>query len=162
MKNMILFFAIIATGLMAGLFYAWSVSVMPGLKTLPDREFILGMQSMNKAIQNPLFFLAFFGAAICLPISCILNFKQPPSNDYYLLLAATILYLAGIMGTTIFGNVPLNNMLDSFNLQQAPPEAISNMRLAFEAKWNYLNTIRSFSAIISFCLLIIMIIKRYT
>jgi uncharacterized membrane protein len=38
MKNMILFFAIIATGLMAGLFYAWSVSVMPGLKKSPGGE----------------------------------------------------------------------------------------------------------------------------
>jgi uncharacterized membrane protein len=156
MKPLVLFLSTLTVGLMAGLFYAWSVSVMPGLKKLPDREFIMAMQSMNKAIQNPLFFIAFFGAAICLPVSCLLLFKKPLGIDYWLLAGATCIYLAGIMGVTILGNVPLNNMLEGFDIN-APGESISAMRSAFENKWNTLNTVRTVSAILSFSLLVLTV-----
>lgn len=162
LKNILLFLSTLTVGLMAGLFFAWSVSVMPGIKKLPDREFITAMQSMNRAIQNPIFFIAFLGAPLCLVASCFMNFEKPLSPDDYLLLISTIVYLTGVMGITFFGNIPLNNMLDTFNLHQGQPNAISGMRTAFEAKWNYLNNIRTVSAIVSFSLLLIMILfKQY-
>jgi uncharacterized membrane protein len=156
LKNSVLFLSLLTTALMAGLFYSWSISVMRGLKTLPDREFILSMQAMNRAIQNPLFFICFFGAAFFLLISCYQQFSAPLKLEYYLLALSTLIYLIGVLGLTIFGNVPLNNMLDSFNVSGSTGDVISKMRLGFEAKWNYLNDIRSISAIISTCLLILM------
>ncbi|ACU05463.1 DUF1772 domain-containing protein [Pedobacter heparinus] len=154
MKNTILFLSILTTALMAGLFYSWSISVMRGLKTLPDREFILSMQAMNRAIQNPLFFICFFGAAIFLLISCYQQFGPSLNREYYLLIAATLIYLIGVPGLTIFGNVPLNNMLDSFDVNGSSVDSLSKMRLGFEAKWNYLNNMRSIAAILSTCLLL--------
>jgi uncharacterized membrane protein len=35
------------------------------------------------------------------------------------LLAATVIYLIGVFGVTVFGNVPLNNTLERFNLDSA-------------------------------------------
>ena len=64
--NVILVITATLTALMAGLFFAWSCSVMPGFARLKDREFVAAMQAANRAIQNPVFFAAFFGAPIFL------------------------------------------------------------------------------------------------
>lgn len=160
MKNSILFLSVLTVGLTAGLFYSWSISVMRGLKMLPDREFIMSMQAMNRAIQNPLFFICFFGAALFLLISCYQQFKNPLDPEYYLLVASTLIYLIGVLGITIVGNVPLNNMLDTFNVNGSTADAILKMRTGFEAKWNHLNNIRSISAVLSTCLLLFMLFLK--
>ena len=46
-----------AMALIAGLFYSFSVAVMTGLARADDRTFIDTMQRINRAIQNPMFFL---------------------------------------------------------------------------------------------------------
>ena len=75
--------------------------------------------------------------------------------QFYLLLAAAILYLAGVMAVTIAGNIPLNNMLDKFDLANASVEKIAAMRRAFENKWNNLNTIRTAASFISLLLVLL-------
>jgi uncharacterized membrane protein len=154
-SNTILLLAALATALMAGLFYNWTTAITTGLHKLPDREYIAAMQSINRAIQNPLFFLSFFGATVLLPLSCYLHYKSPLPATFYLLLAATILYLAGVTAVTITGNIPLNNMLDKFNLRGALPEEAARLRLAFENKWNNFNTIRTISSFISLILILV-------
>ena len=76
-SDIILVITATMTALMAGLFYAWSCSVMLGFARLPDREFVSAMQSTNRAIQNLVFFTAFFGAPILLPLSVFLHYGQP-------------------------------------------------------------------------------------
>ncbi len=124
------------TALMAGLFYAFSCSVNLGLARLSNAEYISAMQSINRAIQNPVFFAAFFGAPILLPLSVFLHYGQPLSMRFLFLLAATIIYLVGTFGVTIFGNVPLNNILDRFDLQAASEDEMALQRANFERRWN--------------------------
>jgi uncharacterized membrane protein len=155
LSNITLMGSAIFTGLMAGLFYSYSCSVVPGLHKLPDEQYIAAMQSINRSIQNPVFFISFFGALILPPVATYLNYSGNPSASYWFLLAATILYLGGSFGVTAFGNIPLNNALESFNLSAASKEAISLQRLSFEPRWNALNIIRTVSAILSFILILV-------
>ena len=141
------------TALMAGLFYAWSCSVMPGFARLADREFVSAMQATNRAIQNPIFFAAFFGAPVFLVISAVLFYDQ--STRFSLLLAATNVYFVGTFGVTVFGNVPLNNRLDRFDLETAGVEEIAAQRANFERRWNNLNTIRTVSSTAALVLVLI-------
>jgi len=141
--------------LMAGLFYAWSCSVMLGFARLPDREFVSGMQSTNRAIQNPIFFAAFFGAPILLPLSVFLHYGQPLTMQFWFLLAAAIIYLMGTFGVTFFGNVPLNNTLDRFDLQTASEGEIAAQKANFEGRWNNLNTVLTVSSVLAITLVII-------
>ena len=60
---MLLVITTLLTGLIAGLFYCWSISVTKGLALLPDREYLLAFQQLNRAILNPLFLTAFMGLA---------------------------------------------------------------------------------------------------
>ena len=138
---------------MAGLFYAWSCSVMLGFARLPDREFVSAMQVTNRAIQNPVFFAAFFGAPIFLPISTFLHYGQSPR--FWFLLASTVIYLIGTFGVTVFGSVPLNNTLDRFDLQSSSEAEITAQRANFEGRWNNLNTIRAVSSALAVILVVI-------
>jgi len=151
--NIILLITATTTALMAGLFYAWSCSVMLGFARLADREFVLGMQATNRAIQNPIFFAAFFGAPIFLTISTFLHYNESPR--FALLLAASVIYIIGTFGVTVFGNVLLNNTLDRFNLESATDEETALQRTNFERRWNNLNTIRTVSATIALILVVI-------
>ncbi len=154
-SNFTLIVTTTCVGLIAGLFYSYSCSVTLGLNKLPDTQYISAMQSINRAIQNPIFFASFFGALVLLPICTYLKYSHPVSPGFWLLLAATLIYLIGTFGVTVIGNIPLNNSLDKFDLTNASKEAISTQRAAFETKWNNLNTIRTISSILSFILVII-------
>ena len=62
---MLLIITAVFTGLMAGLFYSWSISVTPGIARLVDKEYLASFQAMNRAIINPLFIYMEIGRASC-------------------------------------------------------------------------------------------------
>jgi uncharacterized membrane protein len=154
-NDIILLITATFSALMAGLFYAYSCSVNLGLGKLSDIEYVKAMQSINREIQNPIFFSCFFGTLILVPLSAFLQYNQQATFKACLLLAATLTYAIGVFGVTAFGNVPLNNGLENFNLIDAANEAVKHQRAIFETRWNTLNTVRTIFSIITVVLLII-------
>lgn len=140
--------------LMAGLFFAYSCSVSPGLASLSDKEFVSAMQYINRAIQNPVFFTVFFGILIALPICAYLHYHQPVSLRFWLILFAALIYGVGVFGITAMCNVPLNEALDKFDALSATAEEISRQRAKFEMPWNNWNLIRTLASAIAAILLI--------
>lgn len=159
-KNMILLITTVVMGLITGLFYCWSVSVTTGLALLPDREYLMAFQQLNRAILNPLFLLGFMGLVFLLPISTWIAWQRPVPPAFWLLLGATLLYWIGVMGITMLGNVPMNNALDAFNIDAATTAQLAAKRLAFEDRWNSLNNIRTICCIGSFILTVLSIPRR--
>ena len=153
-QNASLLLAALATALAAGLFYSYSCSVNPGLARLGDREYLLAMQSINRAILNPVFFASFLGALLLLPVSAWLHYTSPASLRFWLVAGAAIVYGVGLFGVTMFGNVPLNNMLDSFTIEGAAPATLSETRLAFEGPWNRWHLVRTLAVILSLVLVL--------
>ena len=158
--NIVLLITAFTTALIAGLFYSYSCSVNPGLGKLPDAGYMAAMQSINREILNPLFFMSFMGTLILLPISAWMQFGNPVSTRFYLLLAATIVYAVGTFGVTIMGNVPLNNALDGFDLQSASSEMIHQQRELFEKSWNRLHSIRTIANAIALILVLLACITK--
>ena len=148
-KSIILLASVIFTGLSAGLFYAWSVSVIPGTKRVPDLTYLETMQSINRAILNPAFFLIFFGSIILLSIASI---YESHSNKWAfgLMLTAAITYLIGTVGVTAFGNVPLNDQLEVLKITETSPDTITTFRKYYESNWNRLHLVRTVFAVVSF------------
>ena len=149
-KSTMLFSTILLTGLSAGLFYAWAVSVIPGTKKVPDLMYLETMQSINRAILNPAFYLIFFGSLFLLIGTTIQHFQAGPT--FWLLLAATIVYLVGTFGVTAFGNVPLNDSLDIVDLNEISADLMNQTRENYEVRWNKLHMIRTVFAVLSFAL----------
>lgn len=159
-QNVILVITGTTTALIAGLFYAWTCSVIPGLARLSNTEYIRAMQSFNLSIQNPLFFASFLGTALLLPVCSYVHFGQPVSTRFWLLLISTVIYLIGVLGVTIVGNVPLNDSLAAFQLDSATTNEIAQARTGFENRWNGMNSIRTAAASFSIILVIIACISR--
>ncbi len=155
-KSIILFGAVILTGLSAGLFYAWSVSVIPGTQKVVASTYLETMQSINRAILNPAFFLIFFGSIAFLGIGSIYQFHANKIT-FWIMLTASIFYLAGTLGVTALGNVPLNNQLDVLNLGKMTSNNIQKFRTFYEINWNRLHLIRTVFAIASFVLSVIAV-----
>jgi uncharacterized membrane protein len=152
MITILLIITATVTALIAGLFYAYSCSVVLGLGKLSDAEYLKSMQSINREILNPVFFLSFMGTAFLLPISTFFYRGQNPV--FLLLLLATLAYLIGVFAVTMFGNVPLNDQLAQFDIANSSAEAIKEMRSKFEDRWNFLNNIRTFFSVITIILTI--------
>src|SRR5262245_46954385 len=89
------FVTALGCGLIAGLFFAFSVAVMQALARLPSAGGIAAMQAMNSAILNPLFLSVFLGTgagSALIIVTALLCWHSPRSA--YLLVGGT-LYLAG-------------------------------------------------------------------
>ena len=148
-KTFALFGAVILSGLSAGFFYAWSVSVIPGTAKVTDQTYLETMQSINRAILNPAFFLIFFGSLLVLIVACIYEF-QTSKLVFGLMLGAAGTYFLGTFGITAMGNVPLNNELDVLKLAQMSGEQIAGFREYYESRWNKLHQIRTVFSVIAF------------
>lgn len=157
-----LFATAFLVALIAGLFYAYTVSVNLGLGKLSDAEYLRSMQNINRAILNPWFFMSFMGSLIMLPLNTWMASRTGGYDlSFYLLLAATILYVVGVFGVTIFGSVPLNESLDKFNLNNATLQEINSKRVSFEIPWNKFNMIRTIANILSLAVVLWSIIRKY-
>jgi uncharacterized membrane protein len=157
--QLVQFTSVLLTGLLAGLFYGYDCSVIKGLGNLSDTAYLQSFQSINKAIQNPYFFVSFMGSLLILPIASWLSYNSSNSVSFYLLLLATLIYFIGVFGVTIFCNVPLNEQLTNFSISTSSETEISIMRKAFEKPWNYYHSIRTVASIISFGLTILSVFK---
>ena len=160
LSNFSLAFSTFTTAMIAGLFYSYSCSVNPGLARLTDANYIATMQSINTAIINPVFLFSFLGTLFLLPLSTYLVFQEGISNCFWLLSGATLLYWTGSFGVTIFGNVPLNEALASFDLSTASEHLIAEQRAKFEQPWNRLHLIRTIASVLSLILAISACLAR--
>ena len=142
--------AVLLSGLSAGLFYAWQVSVIPGTRRVLSMTYLETMQAINRAILNPAFFLVFFGCLILLAISTFQHYQS--GATFYLLLGATLTYLIGTFGVTVLGNVPLNDALDVMELAELTAEQAGDFRRHYELKWNRFHLIRTIFSVLSFLL----------
>lgn len=153
-ENTAIIALVLLTGLSAGLCFTWTNAVTPGIGRLDDLGYLQSFQQMNRSILNPVFFVVFFGPFFLNLISIYLS-KSNSSHLLWLLILAGVLYFFGVLVVTVFGNVPLNGMLDKTDLGIASIDELRQLREKFEVKWNRLHSIRTFTSIISFLLLII-------
>ncbi|MFF8839220.1 DUF1772 domain-containing protein [Streptomyces sp. NPDC015130] len=135
--------ATVATGLVAGLLFAYACSVMPALARSDDRVFVEVMRNINEVIQNPVFLTAFLGAPVLTGAAAWLH-RATRARAWTL--AGFVLCVAVLLVTTA-GNVPLNEALAT----TSDPAAA---RSAFEDTWVAWNTVRTvLSAAALVCLL---------
>ena len=140
------FLAALGSGLIGGLFFAFSAFVMSALGRLPPAGGISAMQSINVAVLNPLFFTAFFGtAALCilLAIAAFAGWSRPGA---IYLLAGSLLYLVGTVLVTIVFNVPLNNQLAAVKADSAAAASVWTRYLSDWTAWNHVRTVASLAA----------------
>jgi uncharacterized membrane protein len=146
----LVFLSALGSGLVAGLFFAFSAFVMTALARLPSAQGIAAMQSINVAVLNALFFAAFFGtAAACAVLAVFSLFNWTEPGAIYLL-AGGLLYLVGTILVTILFNLPLNNALAAAEPASADGAGLWTRYLSAWTAWNHVRTAASLAAAASF------------
>ncbi|WP_448569977.1 anthrone oxygenase family protein [Thalassotalea ganghwensis] len=134
--------------LVAGLLFIYAIVIMPGIRNLDDKQFIKVFQVTDKIIQDnhPLFLFVWVGSALSLIVCAITSSSVLQGIDFYLLLLSTGVYLAGVQALTVIINLPLNNRLQTLDINAMTETELSQERLHFEPRWNRANRIRAILA----------------
>jgi len=142
------------TGLMAGLYVGWAISVLPGLWRLQDIELLRAFQHLNRAILNPAFISLFTATVILAPLVTTLMYLKNIDQDRALLLLASILLILGHAAITVMGNIPINQKLDKINIENVDASTAKTMRDLLQVRWRYLHWARTLATSCAFGLLL--------
>jgi uncharacterized membrane protein len=139
----IIFVAAIGSGIVGGIFYAFSSFVMAALARIPAAQGAAAMNSISVTVINPSFMIAFMGTGIVCLIaggSSLFRWSQPGAKWA---LTASIVCLVGCIGVTMAFNVPLNDKLAS--LADTPQAA--GFWSQYLASWNPWNHVLSMAGV---------------
>jgi uncharacterized membrane protein len=106
---------LLASALSAGFFYAYSISVMPGLAAADPSSAVRAMQGINAVIRTPVFAFAFFGALVFPLAASLAAWIGRERQVAVLASVSAALYGLGVFAVTFLVNVPLNEDLASAN-----------------------------------------------
>jgi uncharacterized membrane protein len=141
----------IGSGLLAGVFFAFSAFVMSGLRRLPDASGAAAMRSINVTAQRPPLMIALFGvSALCLVMigRALATWSRPGAAW---LLAGAILTVVGALGVTVAVNVPLNDRLEAGTVTWS----------RFLAGWDPANHARTLLCLAGCAVLVVGTIRRH-
>ncbi|EKU99055.1 putative integral membrane protein [Leptolyngbya sp. PCC 7375] len=159
--QIILLLATLLCSLVAGFLFAFASVVMPGIKTLNDREFIRAFQVIDGVIQNnqPIFVATWVGSIVALLVAAGLGIGQLDGMQRLLLLVTPLLYILGVQLPTFTINVPLNNQLQMLQIDAMEGTALRIARLHFEPRWNQWNISRTLLASLTSVLLMVILFQ---
>jgi uncharacterized membrane protein len=145
-RYVLLVLGVLAAALIAGFFYAYSVSVMPGLGASDPLAATLAMRGINAVIRTPLFAFSFIGA-LAFPVAAGLLARRRAVA--ILGVAGGLVYGVRGVAVTFTVNVPLNEALAA-----ASPTAASAPDLwrQYATPWTTWNHVRTLASIIAFAL----------
>ncbi len=121
-------------GLLAGVYAAFVIAMMPGLRLVDDAVFTRAMTAVNRAIRNPAFLALFLGS----PATAIALAVVAPAPH---VLVAAGAALAALL-ITFAANIPLNERLQA-----------GGDRRAFERPWTTWHLARTGCAVVAFAAL---------
>ena len=143
-----LVFAALTCSLVTGFIFTYAVVVMPGFSKLDDKEFLRASQVTDGIIQNnqPLFMLTWVGSIISVLSVIAISIFSLGLSEAWIIFIVGLIYLLGVQGITISIHLPLNNRIQSIDINNMNNQSLNEERTKFELRWNYFNKIRTFIA----------------
>ena len=141
--TVLLWIAALSSGLMAGVYFAFSVFIMKAFGKIKTAQSIAAMNSINETILRSLFMPVFFGSSIVSVLLIIVAFAQWGEAGSGLIFIAGATYFVGMFMCTVVFNVPLNNLLARLNKDSANDQEAWSHYLNTWTKWNHLRTLSS-------------------
>ena len=140
-----LIFSILTCSLVGGFIFTYAIVVMPGLSNLSDKDFLRAFQVTDAIIQNnqPLFMLTWIGSIIAMFTSILVSLAHVGLSEAWPIVLIAGAYLLGVQGITAAIHIPLNNHIQKVKIEDLDNRTLADVRLKFEAKWNFFNYVRS-------------------
>lgn len=139
--TVLLWFMALSSGLMAGLYFAFSVFIMRALASLERAEGIRAMNAINAVIVRTVFlplFLASSLAALALALFGALGWGVTGGMA---MAQGGAVYFIGMFMVTVGRNVPLNNALAAVDPHSETGAAVWAQYLRQWTRWNHVRTI---------------------
>jgi uncharacterized membrane protein len=147
---------VVASGVVAGIWFAFSTFVMQALNKAGPADGIVTMQAINKTVLRALPMIAMFGtAALCLWLGIWAVRSWGDSSAIYLL-GGAVLYIVGTVLVTGAGNEPLNHKMDKFHAHAA--DAAHNWN-DFYTKWMAWNHVRLVTTVAATALFAVALVR---
>jgi uncharacterized membrane protein len=135
--------ATLTTGLVAGLFYGYAVSVNPALAEQPDASYVATENAITEKIVNPPFSASFLGAVVFLLAALGAHYsRRPRTGRFWLIAVAAVLYIGGGFLLTTVLNAPMSYQLAAVS-PEAPARVLAEARNAYEDSWNFWHGVRT-------------------
>jgi uncharacterized membrane protein len=158
--NALLSLDLLASALTADFFYAYSVSVMPGLAAAGDPIAALrAMQGINAVVRTPMFAFAFFGALAFPLLAAAVAAAARRRAAAALALAGALAYGLGAFAVTFAVNVPMNEALAA--VQPVTAEQAGEVWSRYAGPWITWNHIRTAASILSFALISAALVQAF-
>jgi uncharacterized membrane protein len=134
-----------------GVFFAFSAFVMPALARLHTSQGIAAMQSINITAVRPPLMVLMFGTAVLMFAFGVHAATGLETKASRLVLVGALVYLVGVVGTTIAFNVPKNDELAAID-----PNAISSIDVwrSYLGAWTVANHVRTVAGFASAVMII--------
>ena len=146
MLTTLAFATCIGTGIVGGVFFAFSAFVMKALAQLPASAGVAAMQRINVVVINPLFLGVFMGTAVLAAGCAVASFVPWSAPRSPLLLAAGLLYRVGTFVVTIACNVPRNERLAKLTSDSQQAAAYWPIYVRQWSQWNHVRAIASIAS----------------
>ncbi|MBY4588176.1 DUF1772 domain-containing protein [Rhizobium redzepovicii] len=138
--------AAIGSGLVAGIFFAFSTFIMTAFSRIPAEQGIAAMNSINVTIVRSPFMALFVPTAIlCIVIAVLALMNWRGSASALMLTGAALYVFASFLSTIIF-NVPMNDALEK--VSGSGPEAVG-LWATYLRDWTWWNHVRTVASLLA-------------
>lgn len=144
--TILLWLCAIGSGLIAGLFFAFSTFIMTALGRMAAPAGIAAMNAINDVILRSAFMPVFLGStlgAALLAVIALFRLSEPGSLA---MLAGGVIYVLGMFVCTMVANVPLNNELMAVAADSDEAKPVWARYLKDWTRWNHLRTLAATAA----------------
>jgi uncharacterized membrane protein len=142
---------ILTSGLLAGLFYAFSCAVMPGLARTDDATFVRAVRATNEAILNGWFAASFLGAPVltALALATVLAGQGPGAAALWSGGAVLAHLVTWVITARV--HLPLNKQVAAAGDSAGE---YAEVRATSEARWWRWNIVRTLTSTMAFACLV--------
>jgi len=131
----------LGAAVVGGFFFAFSTMVMRALGALPVPNAVAAMQSINIVAVKCQLMPAMFGTALACLILGGASLVRWGSPGSLWLLAGCVIYLVGVVGVTMFFNVPLNDALAAVDPSSQAAVKLWGDYLPNWTAWNHVRAV---------------------
>ena len=150
--------AVIAGGLVAGVFLAFSDFVMRSLGAAEPAGGIEAMQIINRKVYRSVFLVLVMGmASVCAVLGGVGLFQLSGAGSAWII-GGSGLYLVGVFLVTLVCNVPMNKRLDGMDRRAAETEVYWRVYVARWTMWNHVRTVASAGSTVCFLVGILLLV----
>lgn len=140
----------LGSGLIGGIFFAFSTFIMTSFAAIPTESGVSAMNAINRVIVRSWFMPVFLGTVVVAAVLVILAIRQWSWGSGSLIVAGAVLYIVATFISTIGFNVPLNDRLATFQGNEAAAAEFWASYLKGWTGWNHVRTIASLAASAAF------------